>query len=137
MLAPPKRELRRLTPKPFATSPMSSISLLPSALPTSKCSELHAFSIVTSANELATGWWKGRQLGLVKFLAIAANSNGAWGRRAWGLEPRATPTRYCLHLAAWKLGERPVLLSGTQAAMSLGRTTNYLFSFCCVLPEKW
>ena len=137
MLGPPKRELRRLTPKPFATSPMSSISLLPSALPTSKCSELHAFSIVTSANELATGWWTGRQLGLVKFLASAANSNGAWGRRAWGLEPRATPTRYCLHLTAWKLGDRPVLLSGTQTAMSLGWIANYLFSFCCVLPEKW
>ena len=116
---------------------MSSISLLPSALPTSKCSELHAFSIVTSANELATGWWKGRQLGLVKFLANAANSNGAWGHRAWGLEPRATPTRYCLHLTASKLGDGSVLLSGTQAAMSLGWITNYLFSFCCVLPEKW
>ena len=96
---------------------MSPMSLLPSALPTSKCSELHAFSIVASANELATGWWKGRQLGLVKF----------WRAR-----------RIAMELGATELGaSNPGLLSGTQTAMSLGWIANYLFSFCCGLPEKW
>ena len=34
--------------------------------------ELHVFGLVTAANKLITGWWKGRQLGLVSFLAAAA-----------------------------------------------------------------
>ena len=57
--------------------------------------ELHIFGLVTSANKLITGWWKGRQLGLVRFLAAAARHNGAIfapngvSRRAWGLGPNA------------------------------------------------
>ena len=39
--------------------------------------ELDTFDLASSANELVTGWWRGRQLGLVKFLASAGKSNGA------------------------------------------------------------
>ena len=39
--------------------------------------ELRIFGLVASANELITGWWTGRRLGLVRFLAAAARRDGA------------------------------------------------------------
>ena len=39
--------------------------------------ELHVFGLVESANKLITGWRKGRQPGLARFLASAAKHNGA------------------------------------------------------------
>ena len=97
--------------------------------------ELHIFGLVTSANKLITGWRKGKQLGLVRFLAAAARHNGAnfapngVSHRAWGLDPNAKledlvravrdidqfPSS--LHLAAWKLGAWPVLMTGTQTTI--------------------
>ena len=62
--------------------------------------ELHTFDLVASADELVTGWWKGRQLGLVEFSASARASNGAtftvngMHRRSWGSDPQATPALY-------------------------------------------
>ena len=41
-----------------------------------------------------------------------------------------------LHLAAWKLGAWPALLTGTQTAMSLGWIARHLSSFCRALPER-
>ena len=38
--------------------------------------ELIAFGLASSANKLITGWWQGRQLGLVRLLASAAKQ---WG----------------------------------------------------------
>ena len=116
--------------------------------------ELHICGLASSANELIAGWWKGRQLGRIKFLASAAKRNaasptlnGAY-RRAWGLEPRATLDRALraikdmkefpssLHVAAWKLGDWPALLTGTQAAMSFGWIVDFLFSFCRASPGR-
>ena len=103
--------------------------------------ELHMFGLVTSANELVAGWRRGRQLGLIKFLASAAKRNAATFplngvfRRDWGLEPQASLGRILramedvaefpssLHLAAWKIGAWPVLLTGTQTTTSLGPPT--------------
>ena len=68
--------------------------------------------------------------------------------RAWGLDPKAAPFRFLqalkdmkdfpssLHLTAWQLGARPVLLAGTQTAMSFGWVANYLSSFCRAFPQK-
>ena len=100
--------------------------------------EIIAFGLVSSANKLTTGWRKGRQLGLVRFLASAAKQNG-WTysrnglpRRAWGLDPQASLDNILraikdlaefpssLHHAAWKIGALPAHMTGTQTAMSLG-----------------
>ena len=57
--------------------------------------ELIVFGLASSANQLITGWRKGRQLGLARFLAAAAKHNGAIfspngvSHRAWGLGPQA------------------------------------------------
>ena len=57
--------------------------------------ELRIFGLVAAANKLITGWWKGRQLGLARFLASAARRNGAIfspngvSHRAWGLGPNS------------------------------------------------
>ena len=116
--------------------------------------ELHIFGLVAAANELITGWRKGRQLGLVRFLAAAARRNGAVfspngvSHRAWGLGPAAKLedivraikdlARFpsSLHLAAWKLGAWPVLMTGTQTTMSLGWIIRYLFDFARALPGR-
>ena len=107
-----------------------------------------------SANELVTGWWKLRQLGIIEILAGAGEGNGvtytfAWAFRVgWGLGSGATPARHLqaikdlraspssLHLTTWELGAWPVLLAGTQTAMILGRIINYLYSFCRVFPQS-
>ena len=53
-----------------------------------------------SANELVTGWWEGRQLGLIKFLAGNGRGNGVayscdWlFLRGWGFDFEATPYLY-------------------------------------------
>lgn len=91
-----------------------------------------------SANELVTGWWEGRQLGLIKFLAGNGRGNGVayscdWlFLRGWGFDFEATPARHLqaikdlkafpssLQLTAWRIGAWPVLPVGTQTAMSLG-----------------
>ena len=116
--------------------------------------EMLIFSLVTSANKLIAGWWKGKQLGLVRFLAAAARHNGAIftpngvSHKAWGLDPNAKledlvravrdidqfPSS--LHLTAWKLGAWPVLLTGTQTTMSLGWVARYLFDFQRALPDR-
>ena len=116
--------------------------------------ELRIFGLATSANELITGWWKGRQLGLVRFLAAAARHNGAVfapngvSRRAWGLGPNAkledlvraikdlAQFPSSLHLAAWKLGAWPTPMPGTQTTMSLGWIIRHLFDFARALPER-
>ena len=115
--------------------------------------ELQISDLVSSANKLITGWRKGRQLGLARFLASAAKQNGAvyaqngLSHRAWGLEPQASlehilraikdlkdfPSSF--HLAAWKEGAWPVLMTGTQTTMSLGWIIRYLFDFARALPE--
>ena len=41
-----------------------------------------------------------------------------------------------LHLAAWKIGAWPALMSATQTTMSLGWIIRYLFDFCRALPER-
>ena len=107
-----------------------------------------------SANDLVTGWRKGCKLGLIQFLAEAGKSNGSvytcdWAfRRGWGLGPEATPARHLqaikalkafppiLHLTAWEIGACPVLLAGTQTAMSSGWIINYLYSFCRVPSQS-
>ena len=116
--------------------------------------EMHIFNLVTSANKLITGWWKGKQLGLVRFLAAAARHNGAIfapngvSHKAWGLDPNAKledlvravrdvdqfPSS--LHLTAWKLGAWPILLVGTQTTMSLGWVLRYLYDFQRALPDR-
>ena len=116
--------------------------------------ELHIFDLVASADKLITGWWKGRQLGLVKFLATAAKHNGASisqkgvEHRAWGLTPSSEPEELIrasedlkhfpssLHLTAWKLGSWPVHMTGTQTTMSLGWIIRYLFDFALALPKS-
>ena len=116
--------------------------------------ELHIFDLVASADKLITGWWKGRQLGLVKFLATAAKHNGASisqkgvEHRAWGLDPSSetaelfraskdlTHFTSSLHLTAWKLGAWPVHMTGTQTTMSLGWIIRYLFDFALALPRN-
>ena len=116
--------------------------------------ELHIFDLVATADKLITGWWKGRQLGLVKFLASAAKHNGAsisrYGveHRAWGLTPSSEPQELIrasedlkhfpssLHLTAWKLGAWPVHMTGTQTTMSLGWIIRYLFDFALALPKS-
>ena len=116
--------------------------------------ELFVFGLAPSANQLITGWWKGRQLGLVRFLAAAAKHNGAIfspngvSRRAWGLGPKAklddisraikdlAKFPSSLHLAAWEIGAWPMLITGTQTAMSLGRIIRYLFDFARALPDR-
>ena len=116
--------------------------------------ELHMFDLVASANGLIAGWWRGRQLGLIKFLASAANHNGATFtlngvcHRAWGLEPQASLERILramkdmaefsssLHPTAWKIRAWPALLTGTQTTMILGWIALSLFSFCRDLPER-
>ena len=116
--------------------------------------ELRIFKLATSPNDLVTGWRKGRQLGLIQFLAEAGKSNGsvytyAWAfRRGWGLDPEATPARHLqainalksfppiIHLTDWEIGACPVLLAGTQTALSWGRIINYLYSFCRTFPQS-
>ena len=116
--------------------------------------ELHIFDLVATADKLITGWWKGRQLGLVKFLATAAKHNGASlsqkgvAHRAWGLDPSSEPADLIratkdlasfpssLHLTAWKLGAWPVHMNGTQTTMSLGWIIRYLFDFALALPKS-
>ena len=116
--------------------------------------EPRIFYLAISANELVTGWRKGRQLGPIKFLASAGEGNGASftfvgiPRRAWRLDPEAAPARYLqplkdlkvfrasLHLTAWKLGAWPVLLAWAQTTMSSGWIANYLYSSCRAPPEK-
>ena len=116
--------------------------------------ELIAFGLVAAATRLITGWWKGRQLGLVRFLASAAKQNGSIyspsgvSHRAWGLDPQASPEHISraiedlnnfpssLHLAAWKIGAWPALLTGTQTAMSLGWAMRYLYDFARAMPDR-
>ena len=116
--------------------------------------ELIIFGLVTAANKLITGWRKGRQLGLVRFLAAAARRNGAVfspngvSHRAWGLGPAAkledifraikdlAQFPSSLHLTAWKLGAWPVLMTGTQTTMSLGWIIRYLFDFARAFPGR-
>ena len=116
--------------------------------------ELRIFGLLTSANKLITGWWKGRQLGLVRFLAAAARHNGAIfapngvSHRAWGLDPNAkledlvrairdlAEFPSSLHLAAWKLGAWPILMTGAQTTISLGWVIRYLFDFARALPDR-
>ena len=45
--------------------------------------QLRIFKLVMSANGLVRGWWKGRQLGLIQFLAEAGKSNGSVYTYAW------------------------------------------------------
>ena len=115
--------------------------------------EPHIFDFAASANELVTSSRKGRQPGLVKFSAGAGKSNGAVNTlncafyRGWGLAPEARPARYmqglkdlknfppCLHLAAWKIGDWPVLMAGAQTTMSLGWIISYSHSFRRGLPQ--
>ena len=112
-------------------------------------SELRILNLAISANELVTGWWKGRQLGLIKFSAGAGERYAAvyalkWAaRRGWGLDPEATPARYLQAIKELKnspssLGNRglALFLAGTQAAMSLGWIINYLFSMRCAFPQS-
>ena len=107
-----------------------------------------------SPYDLVAGWRKGRQLGLIQFLAEAGESNGsvktcAWAfRRGCGLGPEATPARHLqaikalksfppiIHLTYWEIGACPVLLAGNQTAMSLGRIINYLYSFFRAFPQS-
>ena len=116
--------------------------------------ELRIFKLVMSANGLVRGWRKGRQLGLIQFLAEAGKSNGsvytyAWVfRRGWGLGPEATPARHLqamkalksfppiIHLTYWEIGACPVLLAGTQTALSWGWIINYLYSFRRAFPQS-
>ena len=116
--------------------------------------ELIVLGLVSSANQPITGWRKGRQLGLVRFLADAAKHNGAIysrngvSRRAWGLDPQASLDNISraikdlsefpssLHLAAWEIGAWPVLATGTQTAMSLGWIIRYLFDFARAMPAR-
>ena len=116
--------------------------------------EHNIFDLVASADKLITGWWQGRQLGLVKFLATAAKHNGATisqkgvEHRAWGLGPSSEPADLLraikdlssfsssLHLTAWKLGAWPVHMTGTQTTMSLGWIIRYLFDFALALPKS-
>ena len=116
--------------------------------------ELHICGFVAAANELITSWWKGRQLGLVRFLAAAARRNGAVfssngaSHRAWGLDPNSkledivraikdlAQFPSSLHLTAWKLGAWPVLMTGTQTTISLGWVIRYLFDFARALPYR-
>ena len=116
--------------------------------------ELRIFGLVNAANELIAGWWKGRQLGLARFLAAAARHNGAVfspngvSHRAWGLGPNAkledlvrairdlAQFPSSLHLTAWKLGAWPVLMTGAQTTISLGWVTRYLFDFARALPGR-
>ena len=116
--------------------------------------ELIVFGLASSANQLITGRWKGRQLGLVRFLANAAKHNGATysrngvSRRAWGLDPQASLDNILrpikdlsefpssLHLTAWKIGAWPVLMTGTQTAMSFGRILRYLFDSARAMPDR-
>ena len=116
-------------------------------------SELRTFDLASPANELVTGWWKGRRLCLDEFLASAGESDGASFtldgllRRAWGLDFHAKPVRFLqalkdmkdfpsiLHLTAWKLEAWSVLPAGTQTAMSLGWIANYLCSSCRAFPQ--
>ena len=116
--------------------------------------ELHIFNLLTAANKLITGWWKGKQLGLISFWATAARHNGAIfaqngvSHKAWGLDPTSkledlvravkdvNQFPSSLHLTAWKLGAWPVLLTGTQTTMSLGWMSRYLFDFQRALPSR-
>ena len=116
--------------------------------------DFHVFGLVASANELIAGRRQGRQLGLIKFLASAAKHNGATFtlsgvfRRASGLEPSASLGRILramkdvagfppsLHLAAWKIGAWPALMTGAQTTMSLGWIIRYLFDLYRALPEQ-
>ena len=114
--------------------------------------ELIIFDLVTSANKLITGRWRGRQLGLVRVLAAAARRNGVVfsvtgvAHRSWGRGPKSKlkdPMRASndlkqftssLHLAARKIGAWPVLMAGTQTSMSFGWIIRYLYDFTRALP---
>ena len=75
-------------------------------------------------------------------------SRNGVSRHAWGLDPRASledilraikdlsnfPSS--LHLAAWKIGAWPVLMTGAQTAMSLGWVMRYLYDFARALPDR-
>ena len=41
-----------------------------------------------------------------------------------------------LHLAAWKIGAWPALMTGTHTTMSLGWIIRYFFDFYRALPEQ-
>ena len=110
---------------------------------------LSVFGLASSANQLITCWRKGRQLGLdaAKRNGAIYSSNGV-SRRAWGLDPQASPDNILrairdlsqfpssLCLAAWKIGAWPALMTGTQTTMSLGWITRYLFDFARAMPER-
>ena len=92
--------------------------------------------------------------GLIKFLASAAERNGAIftlngvARRAWGLEPQASLGHILralkgvadftssLRLTAWAIGAWPALMTGAQTTMSSGWILRHLFDFCRALPER-
>ena len=110
---------------------------------------LSVFGLASSANQLITCWRKGRQLGLdaAKRNGAIYSSNGV-SRRAWGLDPQASPDNILrairdlsqfpssLCLAAWKIGAWPVLMTGTQTTMSLGWIIRYLFDFARAMPGR-
>ena len=101
--------------------------------------------LVTMANTQVLGYWGGRLLGLVSFVATAAKAYGAKfdgssvKRDGWGLHHAAGQTRILeafqdlrkspssLHLLAYKIGAWRVRLNGTLTNMSLGWIMRFLF----------
>ena len=147
MLSPPERKI-------YIASTFCAAELQVSREASMRDLELRIFGLVSAANTLITGWWKGRQLGLIRFLAAAARHNGAVfssngvSHRAWGLDPNSklegilrdikdlAQFPCSLHLTAWKLGAWPVLMTGAQTTLSLGWVIRYLFDFARALPNR-
>ena len=105
----------------------------------------HIWKLVTMANTQVLGFWGGRLLGLISFVATAAKAYGTEfdgsvaKRDSWGLHQGADHTRILeafqdskkfpssLHLSAYKIGAWHVRLNGALSNMSLGWITHFLF----------
>ena len=105
----------------------------------------HILKLVTMANTQVLGFWGGRLLELVSFVATAAKAYGATfdgssvKRDSWGLRRGAGQTRILeafrdlrispssLRLLAYKIGAWRVRLNGTLTNMRLGWITHFPF----------
>ena len=106
---------------------------------------LHIFEISIATNYRVAGYWEGRQLGLISFLAEAGKAFGVTiknkfvAHTGWGVFPGAPQARISaafqdvrsfrssVHAPAYKVGAWRVRQQDTQTAMSLGWVINFLF----------
>ena len=116
--------------------------------------ELSIFKVLIAANGQVAGYWGGRRLGAISFLAEAGKAqrlkfDGTLAtQNGRGLYPEAARQRLIqafydlryfpssLHLLAYRSGAWEVRLQGTQTTMGAAWISSYLFSFASKIPPE-